>query len=141
MELTIHNIKDLLATNPRAVGRALIVLRNRQTADERSEEHTKYRNGRGFRPCHARMGTSMADFFEKRGYLSEKQVAYWRKPMADGNTRIEIYARQLLEEAQAKAAMKYAETMSKKFREQAAGEDLGNYAEEKMVWEEMNGVA
>lgn len=141
MELTIRNIKDLLATNPRAVGRALIVLRNRQTADERSDENTKYRNGRGFRPCHARMGTNMADFFEKRGYLTEKQVAYWRKPMADGNSRIEIYARQLLEEAQAKAAMKYAQETAKKFRDREPGEDLGNYAEEKMVWEEANGVA
>lgn len=108
MELTVNAIKELLATNPRAIGRALIVLRNRQTADERSDENTKYRNGRGFRPCHARMGTNMADFFEQRGYLSEKQVAYWRKPMADGNSRIEIYARQLLEEAEVKAAAKVA---------------------------------
>lgn len=141
MELTVNTIKNLLATNPRAVGRALIVLRNRQTADERSEENTKHRNGRGFRPCHARMGTNMADFFEKRGYLSEKQVAYWRKPMADGNSRIEIYARQLLEEARAKAAKKLALDSVKKFREREEGEDVGNYAEEKMVWEEMNRVA
>lgn len=136
MELTIRNIKDLLATNDRAIGRALVVLKNRQTTDEQVQEQTKYRNGRGFRPCHARMGVSMGDFFEKRGFLSPKQVAYWRKPMADGNSRIEIYARQLLEEAQAKAALKYAQ--AEKFREREAGEDLGNYAEEKMVWEEVN---
>lgn len=102
MKLTVNAIKDLLATNDRAIGRALIVLRNRQTEDEQVNENTKYRNGRGFRPCHARMGTSMANFYEKFHKLSDKQVAYWRKPMADGNTRIEIYARQLLEEAHAK---------------------------------------
>ena len=108
MELTIRNIKDMLATNPRAVGRALVVLKNRQTADEQIQETTKYRNGRGFRPAHAFMGCQMADFFEKRGYLSEKQVNYWRKPMKCGNTRIEIYARQLLEEAEQKAKFRSA---------------------------------
>lgn len=109
MELTIRNIKNLLATNDRAVGRALVVLKNRQTADERAQEQTKYRNGRGFRPAHAFLGCQMANFFEKRGYLSEKQVNYWRKPMKCGNTRIEIYAKQLLEEAQIKAAKKNAQ--------------------------------
>lgn len=106
MQHTVESIKILLATNDRAIGRALMVLRNRQTADEQRSERTKYLNGRGFRPCHARMGTSMADFFQRRGYLTEKQIAYWRVKMADGNSRIEIYARQLLEEAAIKAAAK-----------------------------------
>lgn len=134
MELTVNTIKDLLANNDRAIGRALIVLRNRQTEDEQAQEHTKYRNGRGFRPCHARLGTSMANFYEKFHRLSEKQVAYWRKPMADGNSRIEIYARQLLEEAHEKAIAK----VQLKFRDMKPGEDLGNYMEEKIVWEEVN---
>lgn len=104
MQHTVDSIKALLASNDRAVGRALIVLRNRQTADEQTSEQTRHLNGRGFRPCHARMGTSMANFFERHGYLTEKQVGYWRTKMADGNSRIEIYSRQLLEEAVAKAA-------------------------------------
>lgn len=108
MQHTVDSIRALLATNDRAVGRALIVLRNRQTADERSSEQTKHLNGRGFRPCHARMGTSMADFFERRGYLTERQVKYWRTEMRDGKSRIEIYARQLLEEAEARAAQREA---------------------------------
>ena len=65
MQLNVDTIKTLLANNDKAVGRALIVLRNRQTADEKVSETTKHQNGRGFRPCHARMGTNMADFFEK----------------------------------------------------------------------------
>ena len=137
MELTVPAIKDLLATNDRAVGRALIVLRNRQTADERIAEHTKHLNGRGFRPCHARMGTSMANFYEKFHRLSDKQLAYWRKPMKDGNTRIEIYARQLLEEARAKTVAKQIEEKAR-FRDRAAREDISNYMEEQMVFEEMN---
>jgi hypothetical protein len=136
MQHTVDSIKALLANNDRAVGRALIVLRNRQTADEQRTEQTKHQNGRGFRPCHARMGTSMANFFERRGYLTEKQVNYWRARMADGNSRIEIYSRQLLEEAAAKAAAKQAST-APKFRAQREGEDLGNHEEERIVWDEM----
>lgn len=97
-------IVELLRTNDKALCRALVLLNNRQTTDEQAQEHTKYHNGRGFRPCHAKMGTSMATFFTKRGYLSPKQLAYWRKPMKDGNMKIGIYWAQLLEEANAKAA-------------------------------------
>lgn len=103
---TVESVKYLLATNDKAIGRALIVLRNRQTADERASETTRYHNGRGFRPAHARLGTSMANFFEKTGFLTPKQIRYWRVKMADGNGRLEIYARQLLEEAELKAAKK-----------------------------------
>lgn len=95
-------IVNLLKTNDRAVVRALVVLNERQTNDEQSSEHTKYQNGRGFRPCHARMGTSMAKFYQKFKRLSDKQIAYWRMPMRDGKMRIEIYAGQLLEVAQLK---------------------------------------
>lgn len=103
-----QDIINLLETNDKAVARALVVLTQRQTQDEQASENTKYLNGMGFRPCHARMGTSMAKFYERNGYLSPKQIAYWRKPQKDGKTRIAIYAGQLLEVAQAKAAKKEA---------------------------------
>ena len=72
---------------------------------EIKSEETINRNGMGFRPCHARMGTSMATFAEKNGFLSGKQVAYWRKRDKSGNMRIGIYWRQLMEAAQKKAAV------------------------------------
>lgn len=103
MALTKNDIVNLLATNDKAVCRALVVLNARQTYDEQVAEHTKHLNGRGFRPAHAKMGTSMADFFTRKGYLSPKQIAYWRRPMKGGQMRIAIYWRQLLEEAEAKA--------------------------------------
>jgi hypothetical protein len=109
MTITADAIVNLLATNDRAVGRALIVLRNRQTADEQVSESTKHHNNRGFRPCHARMGTSMANFFERAGYLTPKQVAYWRTKEKTGKMRIAIYWRQLMEEAERKAAAKRQE--------------------------------
>ncbi len=106
MTLTANDIVNLLTNNDKAVGRALLVLRNRQTADEQISEATKHHNNRGFRPCHARMGTSMANFFEKTGYLTPKQVAYWRTKEKTGKMRIAIYWRQLMEEAERKAAEK-----------------------------------
>jgi hypothetical protein len=93
-----ERIVELLATNDKAVGRALLRLLQNQTSDEQDAEDVKYRNFKGFRPCHARMGTSMAKFFQNRGYLTEKQAAYWRVRDKKGNMRIGIYAGQLLKE-------------------------------------------
>jgi hypothetical protein len=91
-------IIELLAKNDKAVGRALLRLMQNQTIDEQIAEDVKYRNFKGFRPCHAQKGTSMAKFFQSRGYLSPKQTAYWRVRDKNGNMRIGIYANQLLKE-------------------------------------------
>ena len=50
----------------------------------------------------------MSKFFERNGYLSPKQIAYWRAKDKSGAMRIGLYAGQLLEEAQIKAAKKAA---------------------------------
>ncbi len=105
MQLDKDNIVRLLATNDKAVLRALLVINANQTRDEQVQEHTKYRNGEGFRPCHARMGTNMADFAQRNGYLSPKQIAYWRVRDKTGNMRIAIYWRQLVEAAEKKMAV------------------------------------
>lgn len=102
MNLTGSDIVALLRNNDKAVARALIVLKDRQTEDEQRSETTRHLNGRGFRPCHAKMGVSMAKFYERNGYLSPKQLAYWRKEGKEG-MRIAIYWRQLLEAAKLKA--------------------------------------
>lgn len=126
-------IVELLKNNDRAIARALVVLNQRQTTSEQATEATRYRNGEGFRPCHARMGTSMANFFTRRGYLSPKQIAYWRAPMKCGKMRIEIYANQLLEIAQAKAAAKKDKPAAQVAYVDA---DYGNLMEERMVLQE-----
>lgn len=102
-QLTGTDIVKLLETNDQAVARALVVLYERQTEDEKVSENTRHHNNRGFRPCHARMGTSMAKFYLRNGFLSPKQVAYWRKQGKEG-MRISIYWRQLLDAAHKKAA-------------------------------------
>ena len=92
-----------------AVGRALVHLFNRQTEDEKINQDVKHDNGMGFQPCHAEIGTSMALFYQKNGFLTPKQVAYWQRaanPKKEkSKARIARYSRQLKEEADKRAAM------------------------------------
>ena len=142
--LTKDQVVALLKTNDKAVGRALLVINRNQTASEQASEQTINRNGEGFRPCHARMGTSMANFFQRRGYLSPKQIAYWRKPMADGNMRLAIYWRQLAVAAEAKQAAKVTpvptltpkQAVAQAVTDGLLGADVGNMLEELMVLQE-----
>jgi len=97
-------IVRLLETNDKAVARALVVLYNNQTSSEQASEETRFRNGEGFRPCHARVGTSMATFYMSRNFLTLKQIAYWRHKMKCGNMRISVYWKQLALAAEAKKA-------------------------------------
>lgn len=104
VSLTREGITQLLATNDKAVARALVRIRERQTADEVVTEQTRHHNGRGFMPQHAKRGTSMADWYLRTGFLTPKQVAYWRKPDRRGIMRIALYWSQLVEVAQARGA-------------------------------------
>lgn len=115
--VTQEQIVNMLKTNSKAVARALVALAARQTADEQAAERTKYHNLQGFRPCHARMGTSMANFFKRNGYLTEKQIAYWRVKQKDGKMRIEIYANQLCEIAKQKAAAAASDNFNRQWIE------------------------
>ena len=101
--MTKTEIIKLLETNDKAVARAVFVLNERQTFDEQNSETTVHHNGVGFTGADARMGTSMAKFYARSGFLTEKQIAYWRKPNKNGVMRIAKYAGQLLEIAEAKA--------------------------------------
>lgn len=101
---TKAEIIHLLATNDKALARAIVVLNMRQTQDEQQVEVTKHHNRLGFRPCHAKKGTGMAKWFEEKGFLTQRQMAWWRQVTPTGKMRIEIYASQLLDAAQKKAA-------------------------------------
>lgn len=105
--VTKAEILEILKTNDRAVARALVVLNNRQTDDEQRSEVTRYVNRRGFNAAHAKRGTGMAKFFLRAGFLTPKQLAWWRAPEAKGGQmRIGIYSAQLMEAAAEKAARK-----------------------------------
>lgn len=104
MQLTVNEIREKLHTDDRWLARALVALNERQTRDERADETTKYRNDKGFRPAHAKRGTSMAQFYIRKGFLTPRQLAWWRARTDCGKSRIEIYANQLMLVAQEKAA-------------------------------------
>ena len=104
MELTRESIQTLLANSDRAIGRALVVLYNNQTADEQVSETVRHWNGKGFKGIHGKIGTSMAKFFIRNGYLSPKQIAYWRVTDRKGTMRIGCYWRQLIEAAKERKA-------------------------------------
>ena len=140
MMTTKQEIVDLLVRNPKAVARALVVLNERQTSTEQSAESTISHNGIGFTPADARMGTSMAQFYTKRGYLSDKQVAYWLKPNVRGVPRICKYAGQLLEISLQKKALteRVAEKTSfaqKEAEREKISMEIGNMVEDLMVLE------
>lgn len=92
------------AVGMHAVGRALMAVNEYQTRDEQREERTKLHNLEGFTPGDAKRGTSMANFYRNRGFLTPKQVAYWRRPNVRGVPRISKYWRQLQVAAENKAA-------------------------------------
>lgn len=100
---TVESITEMLRTNDAAVIRAIVVLNERQTADEQATRDTKYNNGIGVRPHHAFMLTAHAEFYAKYKRLSYKQINYWRKPYGKkGMFKIGIYAGQLLSIAKEK---------------------------------------
>ncbi len=95
-------IVKLLSNSDLAIARALVVLRERQTFDEREAKDTKYANGKGFTPADARMGVSMAEHFIQHNKLTENQLNYWRKLNDKGVMRIAKYWKQLIEIANEK---------------------------------------
>lgn len=98
MQWDRESIVALLERNDAAVGRALVVLFNRQTVTEQMTESTREFNGRGFTGFDGKIGASMAKFYLRSGFLTPKQIAYWRKRDKRGVMRIGKYWKQLLEE-------------------------------------------
>lgn len=87
----------------RIVGRALVGLFERQTADEQAANTTSKHNTIGFAACDAKSGSLTAKYFIKHGQLLDWQVDRWLKRQPDGFPRLCRYVRQLDEIAQARA--------------------------------------
>ena len=87
------------------VGRALVALMARQTAEEQAGNDTREDNGVGFSGADARSGTLTAKSFIKyRGKLLDWQLGKWTKAASNGYPRISKYHRQLNEIALEKRA-------------------------------------
>jgi hypothetical protein len=90
-------------TKGRIIGRALVGLLRRQTAEEQASNETTVNNNVGFAGCDAKSGSITAKYFLSHGRLEQWQIDRWMKPSC-GYPRICKYDRQLNEIAQAKAA-------------------------------------
>lgn len=80
------------------IGRALVVLYNRQTADEKRVMDTKESNGIGFAGCDAKQGSYGARQYISTQTIDKYQVQAWMR-LSRGAPRICKYARQLNEAA------------------------------------------
>lgn len=80
----------LLASNDRAVERAMVALYQRQTLDEQRTSTTKESNGRGFSAFHAERGTYWAKWVMSGKHLTGRHLEGARKMATH-------YARQLSE--------------------------------------------
>ena len=76
-----ESIHQLIMRNDKALIRGLMVIYALQTADEKVSQDTRNHNGVGFSPFHAKFLTSVAQFYERTGRLSQGQLVYVRKYM------------------------------------------------------------
>lgn len=95
-------IKALLERSDKAVERAMVVLYERQTRDEKAASDTKYQNQQGFSAFHAQAGSYYARLVMGGRALYGKSLAKARKMSLR-------YTRQLLDAKREKAAKKAAQ--------------------------------
>lgn len=103
---TKERIQHLLRTNDLAVERAIVVLYDRQTHDEKRDADTKHTNQVGFRSNHASTGSFMARIIlngwkKPRGKL---RCHLFENKLAKARGIVLQYTRQLAEEANAREA-------------------------------------
>lgn len=76
---TVEEIKNLLSTNDKMVMRSTAKLFELQTEDEKNSDSTGHNNGVGYNGTDAFIMSKFAKFFNKYGYLTEKQLAIARR--------------------------------------------------------------
>tara|TARA_R110000765_G_scaffold145233_2_gene247347 strand:- start:40 stop:336 length:297 start_codon:yes stop_codon:yes gene_type:complete len=91
---TPEEIKALLGESDKAVARAILAIYNRQTEDEKIVKETSAANGVGYSGVDANFMSSLAQFYQSKGFLSTGQLKYRRKAIMK-------YAGQLTEIANA----------------------------------------
>lgn len=80
-EWSKQDIKDLLSRNDKAVKRALLLIYDYQTEEEKSCEETVEDNGIGFSGVDANILSSFARQLKEKEWLSSKQMEIARKKM------------------------------------------------------------
>ena len=90
-----QSIQELIVRNDEAAVRALLVVYGNQTEAEKADGVTVEDNGAGFSGVDAEILTSFVRFYQRTGFLTEKQMTLLK-------ARITKYWRQLLAAAEAK---------------------------------------
>ncbi len=97
MTYTKEQIKENILTKDAWTLRALLAIYERQTASEQAAGQTIEHNGVGFTGPDAEILSSIADFYSRRGFVTERQMGVVRR-------RIGKYAGQLTKIANGKVA-------------------------------------
>lgn len=78
---TEQEIKNLVQTNDKVLYGALKNLYAQQTADEQRAGETRLHNNVGFNGADSRFLSSVAEFLNKTGFLTDKQKAVTRRKL------------------------------------------------------------
>ena len=89
---TQDEIKGLLETNDTAVARAIVAVYNKQTASEQAVGETSESNGVGFNGVDANFLSSLAQFYQSKGFLSKGQLQYGRKKIMKYSKQLTLIA-------------------------------------------------
>ena len=81
-------MRTLVQTNDKVLYGALKQLYACQTADEQCSGETRERNGAGFNGVDSGILSSIAEFLNKNGFLTDKQKALVRKKMVKYNKQL-----------------------------------------------------
>lgn len=85
---TEDEIRHLVATNDKVLVGALMKLYAEQTSDEQANGETRHHNGRGFNGTDSKFLSSVAEFYKKRGFLTDKQKHCVRRKLAKYNKQL-----------------------------------------------------
>ena len=85
---TEEEIRELVQTNDKVLYGALKQLYACQTADEKAMGDTVEHNGVGFNGADAKILSSMAEFLNRTGFLTEKQKVIVRKKLVKYNKQL-----------------------------------------------------
>ena len=95
----INTIRTAIVSNNRALYKALLIIYENQTSEEKSAQTTIEDNEVGFSGVDARLLSSFAAYLQRWGDLTERQLVHARKKMPK-------YARQILDLSLAKGIWK-----------------------------------
>ena len=82
-------IREKLSSDDRWILRGLLIIYSNQTSDEQDAGITKYNNNIGFTGADAEFLTSLAQQYQHKSFLSEKQMPYLRKKMPKYSGQLE----------------------------------------------------